>query len=517
MLRVSRRPSGRLEVIQLMRMMDDMLEKAGVDRQMEELTELSQMEGLLELVQAEQSIYNIVFHELIRQVSVGCAERGQLLAKLRERYQSLLERVPRQLKALHTETVAQRALDRRLTEEIHRIKTSIQRLNTELCRMRDHDASVSRQAERAHRQLAEALEQTHTNSEAVQGYHELYELHRGRLEARLVRLTEERDSWSQLTFCLALKVISLKKLQLIHRLHVIEQSWLKSAEQCCLSLSLKDSDDLNTIMEFTDHWREQLTAFMSQMKRTERAQCEQIGTIQQGIVEWLAFCTAHHHGPQPKHEDASLEKCHADMKNWSQSLALQCDTYQGETLLCCQQTLSELDHDRERWLNISLALFRRHAPPPVDGEPTAGGQQALRELDTALSGLLKQLDTHVTGESGVRGRVAALLGSMESQASRLGAAVDGPAVASVSDWLQLEEALRTWTGLAEHVFQDVSSMQAENQEDNNKPDLFSEAEEALHKVQKFITSMSDFTEGENQRLRDEVSTNPTQLTHQATD
>lgn len=41
------------------------------------------MEGLLELVQTEQKIYNIVFHELIRQVSVGCVERGQLLAKLR--------------------------------------------------------------------------------------------------------------------------------------------------------------------------------------------------------------------------------------------------------------------------------------------------------------------------------------------------------------------------------------------------------------------------------------------------
>ncbi|TNN27363.1 hypothetical protein EYF80_062495 [Liparis tanakae] len=96
------------------------------------------------------------------------------------------------------------------------------------------------------------------------------------------------------------------------------------------------------------------------------------------------------------------------MKNWSQSLALQCDTYQGETLPCCQQTLGELDHDRERWLNLSLALFRRHAPPPVDGEPTAGGQQALRELDTALSGLLKQLDTHVTGESG-EGREGSLV------------------------------------------------------------------------------------------------------------
>ncbi|TNN27361.1 Axonemal dynein light chain domain-containing protein 1 [Liparis tanakae] len=174
--------------------------------------------------------------------------------------------------------------------------------------MRDHDASVSRQAERAQRQLAEALEQTHTNSERQAhgrrpnaatdpsfevpptqwrlGYQQLYQLHRGRLEARLARLAEDRDSWSRLAFGLALK------------------GWLKSAEQCCLSLSLKvtkrflflpqDSDDLNTIMEFTDHWREQLTAFMSQMKRTERAQCEQIGAIQQGIGQWLAFCTAHH-------------------------------------------------------------------------------------------------------------------------------------------------------------------------------------------------------------------------------
>lgn len=42
-----------------------------------------EMESLLELVQMEQNIYNTVFHEVIRQVTVSCAERGQLLAKLR--------------------------------------------------------------------------------------------------------------------------------------------------------------------------------------------------------------------------------------------------------------------------------------------------------------------------------------------------------------------------------------------------------------------------------------------------
>lgn len=40
-------------------------------------------------------------------------------------------------------------------------------IHRELSRIRDHDAFVSQQAERAHLQLAGALEQTHTNSESV--------------------------------------------------------------------------------------------------------------------------------------------------------------------------------------------------------------------------------------------------------------------------------------------------------------------------------------------------------------
>jgi len=39
--------------------------------------------ALLELVKVEQNIYSTVFHELIRQVSVHCAERGLLLDRIR--------------------------------------------------------------------------------------------------------------------------------------------------------------------------------------------------------------------------------------------------------------------------------------------------------------------------------------------------------------------------------------------------------------------------------------------------
>jgi len=113
--------------------MDAMLEKAGIGKMAsdEELGGPTSMHNLLQLVQKEQDIYNIIFHELIRQVcivihlykiydgclfyavlsscvyayifitcqvSVHCIERGQLLSELRTRYSNLLNRIPRQVK-----------------------------------------------------------------------------------------------------------------------------------------------------------------------------------------------------------------------------------------------------------------------------------------------------------------------------------------------------------------------------------------------------------------------------------
>ncbi|XP_062251619.1 axonemal dynein light chain domain-containing protein 1 [Platichthys flesus] len=498
----SLRPSGRLEVVQLMSMMDDMLEKAGVDQQSEQLTQLSQMEGLLELVQVEQNIYNIVFHEVIRQVSVGCAERGQLLAKLRQRYQSLLERMPRCLKALHTEAVAQRALDRRLTEEIHHIKTSIQQLSTELFKIRDRDASVSQQVEFSHRQLAEELDQTHTNSGVVQGYHELYELQRGRLEAQMLQMTEERDSWSQLTFCFALKVISVKKLELVRRLHVHEQSWFKTAEHCILYLTSKDTEDMNIIKELSDNWKEQLTAFVSQMKKRDHAQFEEMDAIQQDITKWISFCTAQNQCPHPKYENVTLEKIHADLNQWSTILAQQCERYQGEELFGCQQTLGQLGCVQERWLNMSAQLLRRHSSP--DGEPPVG-EAALSELVRVLPELLKRLDTQASGETGVHAKIMSLLGDMESWVSKLDSDICQPETMSVSDWLKLEQALCIWQSLAEEALKSETRDGEGNERDQDEPDVYKETEDMLDKVKEFINSLSNTTDGENQGLSEEVS------------
>ncbi|XP_029988562.1 axonemal dynein light chain domain-containing protein 1 [Sphaeramia orbicularis] len=506
----SLRPSGRQEVMQLMRMMDDMLEKAGVEQQMEELNELSQMEGLLDLVRAEQNIYNIVFHEVIRQVSVGCVERGQLLAKLRQRYQSLLERIPHRLKALHTEVVAQRALDRQLTTEIHRIKTSMQQLSVELSRIREHDAFVSQQAERAHQQLEEALSHTHNNSDVVQGYHELYELQRSRLEAQLLQMTEDRDCWSQLTYSLALKVISVKKLHLVSQLHASEQTWYKAAEHCSMYLGSKDTEDLKDLVGLKDMWKEELTAFMSRMKKTDYAHCEQISAIHQGVAKWPAICTTYKKSPDPEYARAAVEEIHADLKQWVQVLALQTERYQGEELLCCQQTLGKLSVIQEKWLKISGQLLRRHS---TSNSAPSGHAHTLSKLDSVMSELQKKLNNHVNGENGIHSHIMALVGLVDSWITNLTDMIKNKQTMPVLDWTKLEKTLGKWHSLAEDALQKISALQIGRKKDTNKPDLFTETEQVLDKVQEFVTSLSSFIDSENHTLREEITSIHVAQTH----
>lgn len=76
--------------------MDALLKRVGVDET--ETKGPTQLHNLLEIIKQEQDIYNIVFHEVIRQVTIECKERGEVLSKLRERYANLLSRVPREIK-----------------------------------------------------------------------------------------------------------------------------------------------------------------------------------------------------------------------------------------------------------------------------------------------------------------------------------------------------------------------------------------------------------------------------------
>ncbi|EGV96018.1 Uncharacterized protein C1orf125 [Cricetulus griseus] len=158
----SMKPNKRVEVIQLGDVMDTMLERAGIES--EEYRGPTKMHQLLHVLKKEQTIYNTVFHELIRQVSVDCVDRGELLSKIREKYVQMLDQIARQMIDFYKDLVTQRVMDQRILEELYNFKNVIEELTRELCLVRAHDRKLTREAEKARKDLAEALLEAERNA-----------------------------------------------------------------------------------------------------------------------------------------------------------------------------------------------------------------------------------------------------------------------------------------------------------------------------------------------------------------
>lgn len=65
----------------------------------------------------------------------------------------------------------------------------------------------------------------------------------------------------------------------------------------------------------------------------------------------------------------------------------------------------------------------------------------------------------------------ALLELTESWISKVAAAVSHPEMMSISDWLELEQALHKCLSLVEKALQTVFCVQTEKQDDKIKPDM----------------------------------------------
>merc|ERR1712168_732207 len=175
-------PNRRYEVKQLDKAFESMMDELGI-REPEEGP--SQMYNLMEIVKKEQNIYDSIFYEIIRQVTVQCKERGALLSKLRQRYADLMARIPRQINSLNNGLIAQRELGKKLTSELLRFKEFIRILTKELSTVKTQDHQITEEAEKSKGELRIALEDAAKSSAILQEYHQLYELQRQRLEKQI--------------------------------------------------------------------------------------------------------------------------------------------------------------------------------------------------------------------------------------------------------------------------------------------------------------------------------------------
>ncbi|KAM6199872.1 axonemal dynein light chain domain-containing protein 1 [Sarcoramphus papa] len=492
------KPSGRLEVIQLMEVMDSMLEKAGVDKLIR-VTGPSQLHNVLELMKAEQNIYNIVFHELIRQVSVDCVERGQLLSKLRQRYVGLLERIPEQMKTLYKKMMAQRMVNRHITEELLYFKESVGQLASELCEVREHDRKVTKEAEKAQEELAAAMHEAKANANLLEEYRELYELQRRRLEEQVLLLAQERDIWSSAACDLALKIIDRNQLTLVRRLHVSGKTLTNVLKHFIVLLASKDTGDLADLQEETEQFRERLGRVGAEIERSEESSQGKLQIVCSSLNKRLQYF--HCSDSSSPMNEKLLDEILQDIKNLINMLKEDLQQYGGEVYLRKTESLRSAASLQEHWTELGQTVLNRHrdfagALPPQHA--------ALEEINQRACELYWQYDIRISGNNGTARFLTALVRSMEDWLFKVQKLKRGSGTHEAELWAFYHE-IPAWLAQVDAVMSCIGSSQLHEAESDKKPHFPVVPREFFKMVRRWVLSMNNEVEKNIMHLNEKVT------------
>lgn len=509
-------PNKRFEVVQLMRTMDQMLAKAGVDDVETEVKGPTQIHNLLEIIKKEQQIYDVVFHEVIRQSSIECVERGQLLSKLRQRYADLLNRIPRQIKSLHAEVMAQRSLDRRLTDELMRFKGSIGNLTSELIAVREHDKKITQEAEIAQIDLAQALKESQKNANLVDEYHDLYELQRSRLENQVSLLTYERDLWCNASYSLALKIISENSLSTAKRLHVTEKAWHKLAVHFNVMISDHDTESLVDLQNHVERWRDLIFNFNQLLEAGDKKTLAVLTRLREEIRHWISIFEDTMIG---YYEDTDIrtirlpstdfvESLQADISRWESIIGDDSERFGGDVLLSNQELLIKMAKEVEEWTDIGITVYERHRS---DSGESYEQYAVMNNNSDQFHLMRKQMDIRITGENGTAKGMISLQNNLDVWNTRLVVSMRGADVVSDVEWLKFFDLLNEYEVLLGEIMNSVSSISKDGQD--NVDDTRVTVEEMIGNVQKWLKDTLNGIEGENGKMSAQISTIHTQMVH----
>ncbi|XP_012942468.1 axonemal dynein light chain domain-containing protein 1 isoform X2 [Aplysia californica] len=464
------------------------------------------MHNLLELIKKEQNIYNIVFHELIRQTSIECVERGELLAELRNKYSDLLNKVPQQIMSLHEEVMAQRALDRRLTDELMRFKGTIGVLTSELTEVKEHDKKVTKEAQKAQQDLRSALAESQKNASLLAEYHDLYELQRRRLERQVFMLSEEREIWSTAAYSLALKVTEEYQLSTAKRLQLSEKGWVKMANHFTILLSDRDTDLLTKIQGFVENWRDLIEDFNIALKQREDEMRESLRGIRSGVEEFLKTFQQKYldqdGGVIKKPEDDFARNLVGSIKSWDEAIIRETDVFGGDSLLNNQEELSHIRREMEGWTDNALKVFSRHRGTAGKTHPD---QVAMLAMNEEVDQLLTQFQHRITGENGVAGLIIHLQSALENWETRLMSSLQGVLNLQESDWGSLYQALEDWLASLGQAVEYVGTTQKDEDRQDGRPHSSIDIHDVVRKTQKWATTASNSIDSEDAKLVEQVS------------
>ena len=187
----------------------------------------SEMHELLDVARREQEVYGIVFHEIIRQVTIECYERGRLLSDVRDYYQKLFDRIPRAVRDVHDALVAQRTISQELMHEVVVSRARMAKLEEQI---KKAERTIEKHTVLAEDRRVELERLTKTNEElsgALEEYSTVSSVQRQRYEQEVKVLGTELGEWKQASMLMTSGAVSqLGSMQMrLRELELYRTKW----------------------------------------------------------------------------------------------------------------------------------------------------------------------------------------------------------------------------------------------------------------------------------------------------
>lgn len=203
-------------------------------------------------------------------------ERGDILSEIRKRYSHMFIKIPRHIRGMHTELLAQRKLNRRLSEELIRSRETVNDLLQELEFVRQHDFDVSKQAQDAQNKLVSVLTQSDNTDEVLEEYHKLYSMQRDRLEESIRVSEQEKRIWIDAATSLALRMSVERGPAELVMLQKDEQTRLRMTTHIIVTVDDQNHNELNAVERQIDDWRGKLVKLSQHVVDDNRKNMERI-------------------------------------------------------------------------------------------------------------------------------------------------------------------------------------------------------------------------------------------------
>jgi hypothetical protein len=413
----------RKEVTHLKNNMRKLLDSIGIDDKGPYPTE---MHIFVKIIREEHQIYDKVLHEIIRQVTVNMVERGELLAEVRNRYANMFQKIPDHVLNLHTELVAHRKLNRRLSEELLRAKEHISELCKEIEYVREHDQVVNDQAREAQEKLLQLLNNQESNEESMEEFHKLYKLQRSRLEEQVKIAEKEKRLWISAATSLATRISKEYGLHDLVLLQKHEEGRLRITNHMVINISDANANDLHSVEVKIDEWRMKLTQISKSIVEEDYRNIELLGKLQRQMRKVLKNLITN----EPQNDIELGHKLLTEFHIFDvQSLAEHLRFWTSELMEITQRFTSgremqikdEIANARRMtnvWVELALRLLRRNQDS-TSGEDYLPLTEALKSLQGDIFEWCNKLETRASGEDGITNLIIMIQTQIEDRHSAL--------------------------------------------------------------------------------------------------